>query len=176
MIYAHMREDARKELEAELKTTTDAKWYRRVKIIDLSSRGHSVPQLAQTFDVCPATVRDYIKRYNRGGLKRLRRRASEGPPPKVPQSKPFWQELLRRSPCQFGKLHTAARNWTQELLVRYCQHYLGVAMTQSGISVLFQRLGLRWNRSKLTVSSPDPLYTVKRQRVETLKKKRSKGL
>ena len=49
MIYAQVREDARKELEAELKTTTDAKWYRRVKIIDLSSQGYSVPQLAQTF-------------------------------------------------------------------------------------------------------------------------------
>ncbi len=170
MIYAHMSEDARQALETALKAPTNVTWYRRLKSIDLSSQGYTVPQLAKLFDLCQATVRDYLRRYHQGGIDALKRHASDGPPPKVPQDKAFWEELLRRSPSQFEKLPTAARNWTQHLLVEYCRHYLGVPITQAGLSLLLKRLGIRWNRSKLKVSAPAPLYTVKRERVETLKK------
>jgi hypothetical protein len=33
-----------------------------------------------------------------------------------------------------------------------------------------QRPGLRWNREKLKVTFPDPVYTVKYYRIEALKK------
>ena len=65
-----------KLLEGELKATKDAKWYRRLKIIQLSSQGEKVSKLASMFDVCKATVRDYIRRYNLGGLKLLKRKNS----------------------------------------------------------------------------------------------------
>ena len=171
MIYAQVSDEGLNLLEKELKSTEDAKWYKRLKIIHLSSQGEKVPQLAKEFDVCQATVRDYIKRYNNGGLETLKRKNSNGRPPKTQLTKAEWEELLHQSPCQFEKLNTGARNWTYQMLSEYCHEYLGVKMGQSGIGMLMQRMDISWNRGKLKVTSPDPDYTVKRERVETLKKK-----
>jgi transposase len=170
MIYAQVNEEKLKPLRKELKSTKDAGWYRRLKIIQLSSQGKKVPQLAKQFDVCQATVRDYIKRCNSGGLETLRRGSSSGRPPKTHLTRAGWEELLHHSPCQFEKLNTGARNWTYKMLSVYCHEYLGVQMGQSGIGMLMKRMDIRWNRGKLKVTSPDPQYTVKRERVETLKK------
>jgi len=175
MIFAKVNEEGSKLLEKELKATKDAEWYRRLKIVQLSSLGETVSKLAEIFGLCKATVRDYIKRYNRGGLESLKRGNSNGRPPKINLTKAQWEELLHRSPCQFEKLNTGARNWTHKLLSMYCREYLGVQITPSAIGMLLKRMGIRWNRGKLKVTSPDPLYTVKRERVETLKKKAQAG-
>jgi transposase len=171
MIYAQVNDEGLKLLEKELKSTEDVKWYRRLKIIQLSSQGETVPQLAQSFDVCQATVRDYIKRYNSGGLDALKRGNSNGRPPKTQLTKSEWEELLHQSPCQFEKLNTGARNWTQDMLSVYCHEYLGVKIGATAICMLLKRMGISWNRGKLKVTSPDPQYTVKRERVQTLKKR-----
>ncbi len=171
MIYAQVNDESLKLLEKELKATEDVKWYRRLKIIQFSSQGETVPQLAKRFDVCQATVRTYIKRYERGGLAALKPGKSSGRPPTTELTKSQWEELLHRSPCQFEKLNTGARNWTQDMLSMYCYEYLGVKIGASAICMLLKRLDIRWNRGKLKVTSPDPQYAVKRERVETLKKK-----
>ena len=142
MIFAKVIGEGLKLLKKELKSTKDAKWYRRLKIVQLSSQKRTVPQLATDFDLCEATVRDYIKRYNEGGIDVLKRGNSNGRPPKINMTKQQWEELLHRSPCQFEKLNTGARNWTQKLLVHYCSQYLGVQITQSAISGILKRLDI----------------------------------
>ena len=67
MLYAHVSPQQYDELLNAIQQSSDRNWYRRLKIIQLSSRGKSVPELATLFDLCKATVRDYIKRYNAGG-------------------------------------------------------------------------------------------------------------
>ncbi len=175
MIYAQLDDEGLKFLEAELKSAKDAKWYRRLKIIHLSSQGETVPTLTKTLDLSQTTIRNYIKRYNDGGIEALKRRNSNGRPTKIKLTKAEWEELLHRSPCQFEKLNTGARNWTQKLLVQYFFVYYDVQITAQAISILLKRLGIKWNRGKLKVTSPDPLYTVKRERVETLKEKALSG-
>ena len=59
---------------------------------------------------------------------------------------------------------------TSHLLVDYLQRYHRIVVTRSALSKLFKRLGLSWKRGKLKVTSPDPDYQIKRQRIETLKK------
>lgn len=46
MIYAQVTE--KEQMESALKEAADAKWYVRLKIIDLSAEGFTVPQLAET--------------------------------------------------------------------------------------------------------------------------------
>jgi transposase len=176
MLYAEVNAQATHDLLRELKQTGDSKWYRRLKIIQLSSQGTSVPELATLFDVCAATVRDYITRYNASGLAGLRRQSSDGSPPKISLTKSEWEELLHQSPSQFARLETGARNWTQELVQMYLGQYHQVSVSQQAISACIKRHGIRWNRGKLTVTSPDPLYTVKRARIDTLKKSRAGDL
>lgn len=170
MLFAKVSAQEHETLLEELKHASDSKWYRRLKIIHLSSQRKPVPELATLFDLCKDTVRKYINRYNAGGIESLKRQSSEGAPPKIRLTKAEWEELLHQSPSQFDRLHTGARNWTQELLVEYFHQYYRVIVAQCTISTCLKRQGIRWNRGKLKVTSPDPLYTVKRERIETLKK------
>jgi len=71
MLYATVDETSRPELEQAMNLAKKKKWYRRLKSIDLSSRGYSVSLLADMFDLSAATVRNYLKRYNSGGLGHL---------------------------------------------------------------------------------------------------------
>ncbi len=51
MTYANICPEDRQVFEHELKTTRDAKWYRRLKIIDLSDQMYTVSQLSKQFDL-----------------------------------------------------------------------------------------------------------------------------
>lgn len=171
MLYAHVSPQQYDELLDAIRRSSDRNWYRRLKIIHLSSQGKSVPDLATLFDLCHATVRDYITRYNAGGLEGLKRQSSDGAPSKIPFTKADWEELLRQSPSHFDRLQTGARNWTQELVQAYLLAYHQVSVTQQTISATIKRKKVSWNRGKLKVTSPDPLYTVKRDQITELKKK-----
>jgi transposase len=171
MIYAKINEEDEKVIRDQLRATKDAKWYRRLKIIQLSREGKTVAELSEIFEVSEATIRQYIHRYNEGGLCSLKPQSSPGRPIRISFTRHQWEEILHQSPSQFQLLNTAARNWNQQMLVDYCKKYLGIEITQGRIAQIFKQLGLKWNRAKLKVTSPDPLYTVKRKRIEQLKKK-----
>lgn len=102
MIYADPRtEHAISELQVYLKEARNAKWYRRLKIIQLSMTHMTVPQLAEQFDVCKATVRNYIKAYNEDGIEGLKPQKSPGRPPKVGHlTRDDWSDILNRTPNQ----------------------------------------------------------------------------
>jgi len=170
MLFAEVNPEASETLHNALKQASDAKWYRRLKIIQLSSQQTPVPKLATLFDLCTATVRDYITRYNADGLTGLKRASSEGAPPKIPLSREEWDTLLHQSPSQFDRLTTGARNWTQTLVVEYLQQYYEITVTQPAVSLCLKQHKISWNRGALKVTSPDPLYLVKRERIDTLKK------
>jgi transposase len=176
MLYAKLCAQSEQELLQALKRTSDSRWYRRLKIIHLSAHGKSVSELATLFDLCAATVRAYLSRYNAWGLTGLKRRSSGGAPIQIPLTKAEWEDLLHQSPAQFARLQTGARNWTQELVQRYLQEYHQIAVTQQAISAAIKRHKVAWNRGKLRVTSPDPVYTVKRERIETVKKSRCRDL
>jgi len=171
MIYAEPQaESAISELQVQLKETRDAKWYRRLKIIQLSMSGISVPKLSDQFDLCPKTVRNYIKAYNQGGVDQLSPKKSPGRPPKVGHlSRDDWSEILSRTPNQYQRLETDSRQWTLELLVHYAKEYLGCEVCLDTISKALRRCKYRTGRSKLRVGSPDPDYLVKRERIEDLR-------
>lgn len=171
MIYAQPQgENTISELQVQLKKASDAKWYRRLKIVQLSMTGMSVPQLSQHFEVCKATIRSYIKAYNQGGVETLIPKKSTGRPPKVAQlTQNDWDQILRQTPDQYEKLQTDSRQWTLALLVRYAKEYLDQEVRFQTIAAALKRCKFRTGRSKLRVGSPDPDYQVKRERVEQLR-------
>ena len=169
MIYAKVDTRDRESILSEMRMASDAKWYRRLKIVDLSGQGQTVPELAQTFDLSAATVRRYIHCFNDGGLAGLRPAYSRGRPPLLNWTKDQWLDVLAQSPADIEQLNTAAQNWTQALLRQYLKTHHEVTVTQTTISKALRRSGIRWRRAKRRVHSPDPLYIVKRQRVEQLR-------
>lgn len=170
MLHAKVDAQDRDVIQAELKTTKDAKWYRRLKIIDLSAQGYSVPELAQLLDLTPTTIRSYIHRFNAGGVAGLHPAYGRGRSPTLDWTQAQWLDVLAQAPANMECLETAAQNWTQDLLRQYLEAYHQISVTQTTISKALRRAGIRWRRAKLRVHSPDPLYVVKRQRVEELQR------
>jgi len=175
MIYAKVDEQSQTELLQAMKKTNDKKWYRRLKIIDLSGQDLSVPILATLFNLSPHTIRTYIRRYNSGGIEKLKPDYGKGRNLALEWRKDEWLALFGQAPNQFEQLNSGAQNWTQELMVQYLAIYCRVKVTQPAISTMLKRVGLKWKRAKLRIKSPDPLYVVKRQRVDSLKEKAQKG-
>ena len=171
MIYAKVDKNDRSELEKALEEAKEKKWYRRLMVIDLSSQGHCVPDLASMFNLHAITIRTYIHRYNHGGLLELAPGYGRGRRRSLNWSEEQWLELLNQAPSQFEELETGAQNWTQALMADYLAAYHSVRVTQAGVSQMLKRVGVKWKRAKLRVKSPDPLYIVKRQRLESLREK-----
>lgn len=175
MIYAKVDAQQQEALYAQMKATQNAKWYRRLKVIDLSAQGHSVGELAQMFNICAGTIRRYIHSFNENGLNSLQPGYGQGRPLRLTWTKAYWLDLLAQSPADLPLLETADQNWTQALLRRYLAKYHQIEATQTTISKTLRRLGIRWRRAKRRVYSPDPLYVVKRQRVADLQQLATSG-
>ena len=148
MVYAKVDQTGRKILNQALKKAQTIKEYRRLKVIDLSAKGQKVGQIAVIFDLADNTVRGYINRYNQAGLEGLKPNYGQGRNKTITLSKDELIELLRRSPSQFEKLDTGARNWNQALLKQYLSEYHQIDVSKSAISGMFKRLGIPWNRAK----------------------------
>jgi len=148
MLFAQVTEKGQEELKSGMNTAQEAKWYRRLKVIDLSGQGHRVPELAKLFDIGEGTVRKYIKQYNEGGLANLPPGKSPGRNLSVPLTKGEWEDVLAQRPSQFEKLGTKARNWSQPLLVDYLNHYHQIEVTQSTVSYNLKRHKISWTRAK----------------------------
>jgi transposase len=164
MLYAEISsEEARKRLNEAIEEAKDVKWYVRLRIIALSATKKDVKELSKMFDLCKATVRNYIHGYNEGGLKGLAPGKSTGRPPKIGQwTKAQWDEVLEQTPNQYEKLKTQSHQWTLERLRKYVKEYHGIEVSLSSIHNSFMKTKRRTGRSKLRVGSPDPMYTVKR--------------
>lgn len=175
MIYANVDEQGRNELLQAMKETQDKKWYCRLKIIDLSGQGYPVPTLAVLFNLSAHTIRSYIHRYNQGGIAKLKPDYGQGRDLALDWTQDDWLALLGQAPNQFEALDSGAQNWTQDLMVQHLAAYHQIQVTQAAISTMLKRVGLKWKRAKARVKSPDPLYVVKRQRVESLKAKAQNG-
>ncbi len=176
MIFAEVDAQSRELLQAEMKTATEPKWYRRLKIIDLSSQRYNVTELAEMFDLSAGTIRRYIHRYNTAGLTGLHPDYGRGRPPVLTWSQAEWLDVLAQSPADLTQLNTAAQNWNQALLQEYLKRYHQLTVTQATISKALRRADIRWRRAKQRVHSPDPLYVVKRQRVEQLQQMALQGV
>jgi len=148
MLYAKVNQTGREALNQAVRTAENTKWYKRLKAIDLSAKGQRVSEIAAIFDLNDNTVRGYINRYNQGGLEGLKPNYGQGRNKTITLSKDEFSELLERSPSQFEKLETGARNWHQALMKQYLWEYHQTDVSQSAISRVFKDLGIPWNRAK----------------------------
>lgn len=160
------------ELARRLRTVTKTKEYMRLKTIDLSHQGYAVQEIARLLDRHPNSIRSYLHRFNQGGWAALMPQWRGGTSRKlVDLGKAYWDDLLTRPPAHFPKLHSQAQRWTYALLQQYLHHYEGRTVHPNTIWWHLRRIKYTAGRAKLSVTSPDPDYQVKRTRVETLEKK-----
>lgn len=75
----------------------------------------------------------------------------------------------------YDKLDTDSRQCNLELLVGYAKAYLEQELDFSTISKAMKQCGYRTGHSKLRIGSPNPDYTIKRQRAEHLRSLPQRG-
>lgn len=148
-----LSEKERQELAEALKNGNDAKLYRRLKIIEISCEGYSVPELTKLFGLSDVTIRNYIHRYNEGGLDALQYGKSPGRPRALTFLDSQWEIILRRSPSKFEKIKTASQHWTLSLLARFVECYYGKKVCVQTIANTLNRYRARNQQRLCSINS-----------------------
>jgi transposase len=159
-----LSKDERKRLKAGLRSK-DTFTLRRSQMLLASSRGDEAQQIARNLGCGAQTVRDAIHDFNERGLDALIAGSSR---PKRTQASFDEQgaeavrELLHRSPREFGRDSSL---WTLEMAaqVSFEQGLIEKRVCGETIRATLARLlGVRWQRAKRWITSPDPLYERKK--------------
>jgi transposase len=140
---------------------------RRAQIILASERGERASRIARSLGCGSQTVRDAIHDFNERGLAALE--AGSSRPKRTrsafdEESAERLREMLHRSPREFG--HDTSL-WTLEMTAEVA--FVEEGLTQRRVSgetiraTLARLLGVRWQRAKRWITSPDPLYERKKE-------------
>jgi len=145
--------------------------YLDLKIIEFSDQGKTVSEISQLLGLHPNTVRRIINQFLRGRFVGLKRKPKGRPEEKLKAyDKDYWADILSQPPSSFEKLETPDQNWNYGLIQVYIAHYLKIKVSIGTIWNHLRRIGYTSGRAKLSITSPDPDYQVKRERLEVLKK------
>jgi len=142
----------------------DAFTLRRCQILLASARQERVTRIAQTLGCDDQTVRNAIHAFNRSRVESLT--ADSSRPHRItaafdaPAAERL-RTLVHQSPRLFDHPTSV---WTLDLLADVCASE-GVTkqqVTGETIRVTLKRLGVRWQRAKGWITSPDPAYRRKK--------------
>jgi transposase len=165
-IFVHtLSKNEREALEASLRSS-DAFVLRRCQILLASDRGENAYQIARSLGCNPQTARNAIHRFNDGGLQEAFRKGSSRPNTIHrafdSERAERLREILHRSPRDFGKKTSL---WTLEMAA---EASFEEGLTEERVSgetiraTLARELGVRWQRAKRWITSPDPHYERKK--------------
>jgi transposase len=121
----------------------------RAQLILLSAQRHTVPELAALFAMSRATVRFWIRRFDRHGPAGLSDDPRRGRPRQVsPHVLATLVTMRQDDPRHAGYLATC---WTVAMLSLARRHSLGVQLSISALRGTLPALGVRWRRPRLTL-------------------------
>ena len=153
----------REALEAGLRSS-DAFVLRRCQILLASARGERAPRIAENLGCGSQTVRNAIHDFNERGLGALR--AGSSRPKEVHAAfdaggAESLRQMLHHRPSEFGKEGTF---WTLAMAaeVSFEEGITDKRITGETIRATLSRLGVRWERAKRWMESPDPAYARKK--------------
>jgi len=137
---------------------------RRCQILLASARQEHVPAIARALGCNTQTVRNAIHAFNQSGLDALLEGSSR--PHRIAvafdaAAAERLRALVHQSPRAFDQPTSV---WTLDLLAAVCVA-AGITrerVTGETIRVTLKRLGVRWQRAKGWITSPDPAYRRKK--------------
>lgn len=160
-----LSDDERETLKAGLRSP-DAFVLRRCQILLASAQGRTAYQIASTFGCHDQTVRNAIYKFNKEGLQATLSKGSRRPHTIHAAFDHEQTEKLRgilhRSPRDFGK-HSSL--WTLQMAAEVSFEEGLTKERVSGETIratLARELGVRWQRAKRWITSPDPEYERKK--------------
>ena len=156
-------------VEAGLRSS-NAFTLRRSQILLASSRGQRPSEIARNLGCATQTVRNTLHAFEQRGLGCLKQQSSRPKTIHAEFDQPKCEALralLHQRPRTYGK-NTSV--WTLALAAQVCQE-LGLTSHQVSIETIrlaLKRLGVGWQRAKHWITSPDPDYSRKKTRRDTL--------
>jgi transposase len=143
--------------------TAPARTVERARIVCLSRYGNSVEEIEETLGVCPATVRLWLNRFNREGVKGLADRPRCGRPPVYTAEQVG--DVVAASLTDPQTLGLPFASWTLDRLAAYLAEAKGLAIKRSRIGELLTAEGLRWREQETWFGERvDPDFAAKRGR------------
>ena len=142
--------------------TVGAGQVRRAQIVLHALEGLKAPEISARMDLCGATVRHWLKRFNARGWQGLEEDVRSGRPPtySAEQRSAVITAALTR-PADLGLPFAC---WTLDRLVA-CLSERGIAMRRSRISEILLREGLKWRHEEAWFGARvDPDFARKRGR------------
>jgi transposase len=142
--------------------TAGAGLVRRAQIVMHALEGLKAPEISARMDLCGATVRHWLKRFNVRGLRGLEEDVRAGRPPtySAEQRSAVINTALTR-PADLG---LPFASWTLDRLVAHLAEQ-GIAMRRSRISEIFIQEGLKWRHEETWFGERvDPDFARKRGR------------
>ena len=135
----------------------DAFVLRRCQILLASARGERAPRIAASLGLDDQTVLDALHAFNATGLACLQKKSSRAHRTRLvfaPEQAERLRALLHRSPRDFGKPTSL---WTLELAaaVSFAEGLVPTRVSGETIRQTLLRLGIRWERAKHWITSPD---------------------
>jgi transposase len=159
-----LTETERERLAAGLRSQ-DLYVVRRCQILLASARGEWVPRIAELLGCNDQTVRNVLREFEQDGLDACLTRGSSRPHTIHAKVDAVAGEqiraLLHQSPRTFGKPTSV---WTMELAaeVSVAEGITAARVSGETIRQAILRLGVRWQRAKQWITSPDPEYARKK--------------
>ena len=160
-----MSDAERKTLEAGLRPP-DAFTLRRCQILLASNRGKNAYQIAHELGCNPQTARNAIHAFTtRRGSRKPKRPGSKHPHTVHrafdPEQAEALGEMLHQDPRKFGK---GTSLWTLEMAaeVSFEEGLTEERITGETVRATLARMGVRWERAKRWITSPDPHYARKK--------------
>lgn len=142
--------------------TCGAGLVRRAQIVIHALDGLSAPEIAARMELCGATVRFWLKRFNERGLQGLEEDMRSGRPPT--SSAEEKSTVIRTALTRPGDLDLPFACWTLDRLVAYLSEQ-GIGMRRSRISEILLDEGLKWRQEETWVGERvDPDFAAKRGR------------
>ncbi|MFQ5885565.1 MAG: IS630 family transposase [Thermoplasmata archaeon] len=163
-----MSEQEIEDLRVFMRSAKDARLLKRAQMIWLSHLGRSVKEIADLLDIHPETVREWIHRYEEGGLEGLRDEPRPGRPPLA--NSLYMETMLELVPKSPRIVGYPWNNWTLGSLRNHLHRITGIRISEERVRQLLGEHGVRFTRPKLHLVSPDPEYDEKKARIEELKK------
>jgi transposase len=158
-----LSKEEREALEDGLRSS-DAFVLRRCQILLASARGERPPRIADNLGCGSQTVRNAIPAFNERGLGVLQ--AGSSRPREVhaafdESGSETLREILHHEPRKYGKQSSL---WTLRMaaLVSFEEGLTERQVSGETIRATLARLGVRWERAKGWIESPDPEYARKK--------------
>lgn len=138
----------------------------RAHLVLLSAQHRSVPELATIFDLHPASVRFWLRRFDADGPPGLSDAPRTGRPRTLePCDEQRLLQLVTHDPHDAAGMPIAT-TWTVAMLILGVLGHCGQYVCPSVMRTTLHRLGLRWGRPRLAMPlKQDPLKAEKQWRI-----------